>query len=168
METENLKRNMFLFPCPPSIYTSPFSFLQRMGPLQMSHWQVQTIHHSIRPLVWGICSHPVHSPAKSWVGKTSATISLAWRRVNIKVCYTLTTLTGPSFIQTLLVWLFYITTFLHLLVLQNSNMARKETEVSIMLISHQIRKKIRKLEFRPTHPFRQEAGLYTNQWFKWF
>lgn len=69
------KGNMSLSACPPSIYTSPFSFVQRMGPLQMSHWQVQTIHHSIRAPVWGMCSRPVRSPAKSWVGKTSATTS---------------------------------------------------------------------------------------------
>lgn len=59
----------------PSIYTSPPSFSQRMAPLQMSHWQVGTIHHSIRAPFCGICCHPVHSTAKVWVGSTSSTIS---------------------------------------------------------------------------------------------
>lgn len=160
METENLKGNMFLFACPLSIYPSPFSFLQRMGPLQMSHWQVQTIHHSIRPPVWGICSHPVHSPAKSWVGKTSATISLAWRRVNVKACYTLTTLTGPQLYSKAfgVIILHYkvSASFSFTLTGQNGTVTLKENKdkVLIMLITHKIRKKIRKLEFRSTNPFR--------------
>lgn len=79
-DTEPKETSLFLclLPC---IYTSPPLFLQKMGPLPTSHWQLGTIHHSIRVPVLGIRSHPIHCTAKVWVGQTSITItSIHWHQ----------------------------------------------------------------------------------------
>lgn len=54
MKTQNQRKHVSLsLHFSPSTDSSPLSLLQRMGPIQLSCWQLGTVHHSIRALLCG-------------------------------------------------------------------------------------------------------------------